>query len=497
MGIVSDPQYDEDYVTLSYLNEKTDEIDENIINKTKNYGTQPVPPYYVNDTYMDGTNIYVCKTERLIGSFNSADWDFASNYTDDTLAESKNKVYINQPTTPYSIGDVWTQGPNGEMRRCIYARTSSESYTESDWENATKYDSTETTVEDGLVTTGTVEVVQGGTVAAGITGNTSGDTAVRFWAGSTLANRASAPFRVLQNGTLYATGVNIEGSIGNSTLDWSTTNVPTQSNLGTWTTKLTSAGIYTGTLTASQVNAVNIDADSIDTGTLSTSRLNSDVITTSNFSAQSINASKINSGTLSASYISGGTLSGSTLYISNSARFYNGSNFFSMNYVSSHPIVSGLNVSIAGGINFRSGASSTSSGTGVASINSTSGGGLTYGSGSGDHYLSGGNTKLQYDLYVYGHDIYTGTSSSTSTGTVRANVFTGPGDVSLKNYNYDNSYFRAESTGNITARGTSYYVRTNTLYVHDGSDYNAGYNGTVTISTKKLTFLRGICVNVI
>ncbi|HPW59469.1 MAG TPA: hypothetical protein PLK58_12555, partial [Candidatus Rifleibacterium sp.] len=74
-------------------------------------------------------------------------------------------------------------------------------------------DHTQTTIDGGLVTTGTLQVVQGGTVAAGITGNTAGDTAVRFFAGSTFANRASAPFRVLQNGAIHATSATISGTI--------------------------------------------------------------------------------------------------------------------------------------------------------------------------------------------------------------------------------------------------------------------------------------------
>ncbi|NCB40805.1 MAG: hypothetical protein EOM80_18765, partial [Erysipelotrichia bacterium] len=74
-------------------------------------------------------------------------------------------------------------------------------------------DHTQTTIDGGLVTTGTLQVVQGGTVAAGITGNTAGDTAVRFFAGSTFANRNTAPFRVLQNGSIFATSATVSGTI--------------------------------------------------------------------------------------------------------------------------------------------------------------------------------------------------------------------------------------------------------------------------------------------
>lgn len=78
----------------------------------------------------------------------------------------------------------------------------------------TNADSTSTVIEGGLVTTGTVQVRQGvGSISAGITGATSGDTAVRFWAGSTLANSASAPFRVTQDGKIVATDATITGAI--------------------------------------------------------------------------------------------------------------------------------------------------------------------------------------------------------------------------------------------------------------------------------------------
>ena len=67
------------------------------------------------------------------------------------------------------------------------------------------------------------------------------------------------------------------------------------------------------------------------------------------------------------------------------------SGWFSIGRISNHPIASGLNLSVEGGLNFRSGASTYSAGTGVASINSTGSGGLNYSSGSGNHNFTGGN----------------------------------------------------------------------------------------------------------
>lgn len=51
-----------------------------------------------------------------------------------------------------------------------------------------------------------------GTVTAGMTGSNSGSL-VRIFAGSTYENRASAPFRVTEDGSLYATKAHVQGEI--------------------------------------------------------------------------------------------------------------------------------------------------------------------------------------------------------------------------------------------------------------------------------------------
>lgn len=220
MATYNEPKYDTDLVNKGYLDkvvgiaeEDIKELGGSVSKKNQNFGTQPTTPYYVNDTWMNGTDIYICVRQRLIGDFNSEDWSLASNYTDDTLASKKSQVFINEPVPPYNVGDLWTTGPNGVLYRCRYSRGVGETFNLSDWENATSYDDTETVVQNGLVTTGTVQVVNGGESTAGITGNVAGDDAVRFWAGSQFDNRASAPFRVTQGGYLYAANADISGTI--------------------------------------------------------------------------------------------------------------------------------------------------------------------------------------------------------------------------------------------------------------------------------------------
>ena len=53
-------------------------------------------------------------------------------------ANHKRRVFVVQPEPPYDIGDLWTQGSNGDLMRCRVARASG-SYDSSDWEKASKY----------------------------------------------------------------------------------------------------------------------------------------------------------------------------------------------------------------------------------------------------------------------------------------------------------------------------------------------------------------------
>lgn len=66
-------------------------------------------------------------------------------------ADHKRRAFVVQPEPPYDIGDLWTQGSNGDLMRCKVARASG-SYSEDDWEKASKYtdDSTFNTFLDGV-----------------------------------------------------------------------------------------------------------------------------------------------------------------------------------------------------------------------------------------------------------------------------------------------------------------------------------------------------------
>lgn len=53
-------------------------------------------------------------------------------------ADHKRRVFVVHPEPPYDIGDLWTQGSNGDLMRCKVARASG-SYSVDDWEKASKY----------------------------------------------------------------------------------------------------------------------------------------------------------------------------------------------------------------------------------------------------------------------------------------------------------------------------------------------------------------------
>jgi len=150
---------------------------------------------------------------------------YANAATAQDTADGKRRVFVAQPYAPYDIGDLWLTGnkSNGQLYRCVTARAegSSPAYLASDWAEAVYYDNTKTTIDGGIVTSGTVQLVSpvSESIVAGITGgedetaNTSAANKVRIWAGATKANRFSAPFRVLQDGTVHATKANIEGTV--------------------------------------------------------------------------------------------------------------------------------------------------------------------------------------------------------------------------------------------------------------------------------------------
>ena len=176
-----------------------------------------------------------------------------------------------------------------------------------------------------------------------------------------------------------------------------------------------------------------------------------------------------------------------------------------------HLQTSGINLDVKGGLNFRTGGSVNAVGSETgASINSTSTGGINYSSGSNIHHFTGGASgkSAEFDYAVMVGKLNSGMvlqagSSGKGIYIDGSNIsLQGSANVRLHNSSYPNAYIEVSDQGNPVIRGISTYLRTNTLYVHDGSDYNnTGYNGTIYVATssggsptKMLKVLRGIIV---
>lgn len=100
---------------------------------------------HLNDTF---TNTSTGASWRFLKEGDEYKWvDIADTATKEALklageakstAASKRRVFVVEPTPPYEVGDLWTQGVSGDLMRCVKERLSG-SYVSSDWEKASKY----------------------------------------------------------------------------------------------------------------------------------------------------------------------------------------------------------------------------------------------------------------------------------------------------------------------------------------------------------------------
>ena len=276
--------------------------------KRRVFVAEPTTPYDIGDLWTDGEDLYRCNNARATGAYVASDWGKATKYTDDSAlqsfidttystmvgeltgqidgkvdffyttadpsnswavadyrkhvgdqwyntstkelkryvqrsstlfewekienkdaidaaaaaaqaqaaADGKMRVFVDTPYPPYDIGDLWLTGgeKDGTLKRCITAKAEGQTYMAADWVEATCYDNTKTTIDGGIVTSGTVQLAGNDkSIKAGITGTGTNESSVRIWAGATFANRTNAPFRVLQDGSIHATKAYIEGEI--------------------------------------------------------------------------------------------------------------------------------------------------------------------------------------------------------------------------------------------------------------------------------------------
>jgi len=176
---------------------------------------------HVGDMWYDLTNKFLYRYSTSYTWVKIEDKKAIDAYTTASqaknLADSKRQVFIATPVPPYAIGDLWVNGVH--LRRCAKAKAAGQSYHANDWVIAVSYDNTKTTIQGGIVTSGTIQlagITEEGTppsILAGITGEGTAAESVRLWAGASFENRGTAPFRVLQDGSVVMNNATVSGTI--------------------------------------------------------------------------------------------------------------------------------------------------------------------------------------------------------------------------------------------------------------------------------------------
>lgn len=215
---------------------------------TSEWVTREEMDAHINDTF---TNIHTGESWRWV----YLDGDYQWMPIDDTkalealnkaqealdLANNKVAVFVEEPRSPYNVGDLWLQGEGGNIMRCRQARTTKGEYHPDDWVNADDYKAyvnsqihylkeafPEGVVLDvnGVTLSSLMGVTdESGNVVAGIYGGKSdtlndngykdsNDGALMLFAGAKNAQDVpNAAFRVYESGKLVAKDAEIEGKV--------------------------------------------------------------------------------------------------------------------------------------------------------------------------------------------------------------------------------------------------------------------------------------------
>ncbi|MFA7472227.1 MAG: hypothetical protein WCY86_04940 [Spirosomataceae bacterium] len=121
------------------------------------------------------------------------------------------RLFTAQPVAPYSDNDLW-MSENG-LRRSVRNKTTGQPFDPNDWVEPFNFDNTATAIDGHIITSGIIQLAgDKNAIWAGVSGQGTEDESVRFWAGASTENRDTAPFRVFQNGWLFARNrIEVEG----------------------------------------------------------------------------------------------------------------------------------------------------------------------------------------------------------------------------------------------------------------------------------------------
>jgi hypothetical protein len=114
-------------------------------NPAVNWTTNDDKDVHLGDLYYDNLTGYAYRfrlNNTVYEWFRITDTDVTKALADaakaQDTADSKRRGFRTTPIPPYDIGDIWSEGVDGDLKVCVVARASG-SYTPTDWELATKY----------------------------------------------------------------------------------------------------------------------------------------------------------------------------------------------------------------------------------------------------------------------------------------------------------------------------------------------------------------------
>lgn len=118
------------------LDDYLDQLDGRV--QTYSQATDPSTSWKQNEYSNHEGDVWFNPDDGLTKIWNGSSWDVITDSELKDLAQSKAQIFTTTPVPPYYIGDLWVQGANGEIMRCMKGRKTG-SYVASDWEKASKY----------------------------------------------------------------------------------------------------------------------------------------------------------------------------------------------------------------------------------------------------------------------------------------------------------------------------------------------------------------------
>ncbi len=128
----------DDFVTNIYKND-IDEIKESVRNKIETWYQDSDPSANWKDKSEHEGDLWKDTGDNKEYIYRSGKWE-EMNVPDEVFDEidSKAQIFINEPTTPYKLGDLWFESETKELLTCIKSRATG-SCVKADWEKRTKY----------------------------------------------------------------------------------------------------------------------------------------------------------------------------------------------------------------------------------------------------------------------------------------------------------------------------------------------------------------------